>query len=57
MAYKINENCIKCGACAGSCPVSCISEGEERFVIDKEQCIECGTCNAVCPVDAPQIEE
>ena len=57
MAYKINENCIKCGACAGSCPVSCIDEGDERYVIDKEICIECGTCNAVCPVDAPQLDE
>ncbi|MBQ9297666.1 MAG: 4Fe-4S binding protein [Clostridia bacterium] len=56
MAYKINENCVKCGSCAASCPVSCISEGDERFVIDPEQCIECGTCAAICPVSAPELD-
>jgi ferredoxin len=56
MAYKICEKCIKCGACAGSCPVSCIEEGEERYIIDPERCIECGTCAGVCPVGAPEPE-
>lgn len=53
MAYKITEKCISCGACAANCPVECISQGEERFVIDKDACIGCGTCAGVCPVDAP----
>ena len=52
MAYKITEKCISCGACA----VECISQGEERFVIDQSACISCGTCAGVCPVEAP-IEE
>ncbi len=56
MAYKITEKCIKCGSCAASCPVSCISEGEERYEIDPGMCIECGTCAGVCPVDAPELE-
>ena len=34
MAYRITEKCISCGACAAECPVGCISQGEERFVID-----------------------
>lgn len=53
MAYKINDNCISCGACAADCPVSCISEGDGKFEIDQDQCIDCGTCASVCPVDAP----
>lgn len=53
MAYKITDKCIKCGACAVECPVGCISEGDEKYVIDQAQCIGCGTCAGVCPVEAP----
>jgi len=56
MAYKISDKCIACGACAGECPVGCISQGEEKYIIDAEACIGCGTCAGVCPVEAP-IEE
>ena len=42
MAYKITDKCISCGACAGECPVGCISQGDERFVIDQSACISCG---------------
>ena len=57
MAYKISDECIKCGACAANCPVECIIEGEEKYIIDPERCIECGTCAAVCPVGAPKLED
>ena len=53
MAYKISDQCISCGACAASCPVACIAQGDDKYVIDATQCIECGTCAAVCPVGAP----
>lgn len=56
MAYKINEQCIKCGACIASCPVEAISMVNGKVVINKEKCISCGTCAAVCPVGAPQAE-
>ena len=56
MAYKITDACISCGACAAECPVSCISQGETTYVIDKDACIGCGTCAGVCPVSAPEEE-
>lgn len=56
MAYKITDKCISCGACAGACPVECISQGEDKYIIDEERCIECGTCQGVCPVAAPEQE-
>ena len=39
MAYKITDKCIACGACAAECPVGCIAQGEDKFVIDKSACI------------------
>lgn len=56
MAYKINDDCISCGACADQCPVNAISEGDGKYQIDAEACIECGACNGVCPVGAPNAE-
>ena len=50
MAYKISDKCVQCGACA----VSCISAGDNKFVIDAEKCISCGTCAGICPVNAPE---
>ncbi len=52
MAYKINEDCIQCGACQADCPVDAISEGDATYVIDADACISCGACAAGCPVDA-----
>ncbi len=56
MAYKINDDCISCGACAAECPTDAISEGDDIYVIDADACIDCGSCADVCPVDAPQPE-
>lgn len=53
MAYKINDACISCGACASECPVDAITEGDGVYVIDAEKCIDCGACAGACPVDAP----
>ena len=56
MAYKISDECICCGASAGECPVSAITEGDGKYVIDPDTCIECGACAGVCPVGAPKAE-
>ena len=52
MAYKISEECISCGACAETCPVGAISEGDGKFEINPDECIECGSCADGCPVNA-----
>ena len=57
MAYKINDNCISCGACEAECPVGAISAGDGKFVIDPEICISCGACANVCPVGALSQEQ
>jgi ferredoxin len=56
MAYIIGDECIKCGACASECPVSCITEADDTYKIDESTCVECGTCASVCPVQAPKQE-
>ena len=57
LAYKIGDECVSCGACAASCPVSCIKKGESKYIINPKDCIGCGTCAAVCPVGAPKSED
>lgn len=51
MAYKISDDCIACGACEATCPVSAISAGD-TYEIDPNTCIDCGACAADCPVSA-----
>lgn len=49
--YKITDECIACGACADSCPVGAISEGDPIYTISDE-CTDCGACADTCPVSA-----
>jgi len=52
MAYKITDDCISCGACAGACPADAISEGAEHYEINPDACLDCGSCQSTCPNDA-----
>lgn len=56
MAYVIKDACIKCGACAETCPVEAIADENPIYVIDAEVCIDCGACAEVCPVEAIESE-
>lgn len=51
MAYKISDDCIACGACESTCPVSAITPGD-KYEINPDTCIDCGACAADCPVSA-----
>jgi len=52
MAYRINDDCVMCGACALECPTEAISEGNGKYEINAEQCVDCGTCESACPNEA-----
>ncbi len=60
MAYKINEDCISCGACEPECPNQAIKEGDTMYIMNPDRCTECvgshasSRCAEVCPVDAPK---
>ncbi len=58
MAYKINGECLSCGACQAECKNQAIKEGDTLYLIDPNTCTECvgwldsPKCVEVCPVDA-----
>ena len=52
MAHVITDDCLACGACIETCPVSAISEQDGKVVISADDCIDCGACEAACPVGA-----
>ena len=47
MAHVISDECVSCGACAATCPVTAISEGADKYVVDPDVCIDCGACEDV----------
>jgi ferredoxin len=56
MAHIISDECLSCGACAETCPISAISEGDTKYVVDADACIDCGACEEACPVGAISAE-
>jgi len=54
VAYVITEACIgtKNTACVGACPVDCIYDAGDHFVINPAECIDCSMCMPECPVEA-----
>ena len=46
------DMCIKCGTCAGVCPVEAFHICDEQYVVDPDTCIDCGVCISECPQGA-----
>lgn len=55
MAHVVSDECVACGACADTCPVSAITVGE-KAVVDADVCVDCCACEDVCPVGSITME-
>jgi NAD-dependent dihydropyrimidine dehydrogenase PreA subunit len=59
MTYVITEPCIgtKDQSCVEVCPVDCIYDAGDHYMINPEECIDCGACEPECPVEAIYPED
>jgi ferredoxin len=54
VTYVITEACTDMQAmmCVQACPVDCIYDAGDHFIINPAECIDCSLCDPQCPVDA-----
>jgi electron transport complex protein RnfC len=61
------HNCIRCGRCAGICPMGlepyllAVLAGNKKFEDCEEEkimdCMECGSCHYICPSGRPLLDQ
>lgn len=51
LGYRINSNCVACGACLDACPENCITPGTP-YSINGTHCLDCGRCVEFCNYSA-----
>jgi NAD-dependent dihydropyrimidine dehydrogenase PreA subunit len=54
VAHVIAEPCIgvKDKSCLEDCPVDCIYDAGDQYLINPDECIDCGSCASLCPTNA-----
>ena len=59
MPHVITSPCVsvKDQACTEVCPVECIYDAGDQFLIHPDECIDCGACVPAWPVSAIFGEE
>ncbi|EKE37523.1 hypothetical protein ENUP19_0259G0049 [Entamoeba nuttalli] len=50
------DDCIACGACAGTCPQSVLEVNDHVEIKNPDDCIGCGACVDVCPQGVLKVE-
>lgn len=51
----LEDRCIGCETCLGTCPNGCLVMTGQGLAIDRERCAGCGTCAAACPANAIEL--
>ena len=51
----LENRCIGCGTCIGTCPEGCLSKTEQGIAIQRDLCTGCGKCSEACPATAMQL--
>ena len=56
MKPQAGKECVRCGLCAGQCPVGAIP-ADDPSKTDTKECISCMRCISVCPQKARHLNK
>ncbi len=53
---RVEENCVACGNCVKSCPLSAITVYKGLYaLVDENKCVGCGKCKNACPAGVIEL--